>query len=1269
MLQWNARSLYGYDMRHKKFYDFLLTFKVLPEVVCIQETWNPQDKKKLRFMGYKEPVSYRRNDQQGGGVATFIREGLDSEEIPYKHKNKHLEVSIVRIFGNNKNVDIINLYTNGKHLISQGDFEHILTLVGKHFIIVGDFNIHDSLWDTEYLGSETAAGKEFNQFVEENDLVILNDGTGTYLSPVSNQLSALDLTLTTRHVSKNYHWYVHQDCLGSDHYPIISKFNYQCKSVLQSQQPRWKLNSANWVLFRKLTSKLQLDYNGKTIEECNELFNSALLDVCSKTIPQTKPMFKGKRRHLPWWDDECTLAVKAKRRAYKLWRRHKTEQLKVEYKTLRSKCKETLDKAQKTKFQELISKLNHKTTSKELWGLISRFNGKPFKPVEVLMSNNTRHQENIDKANALAQHYQKVSSNENLSPEFRAEKLKRDPDITVTVQASIEGGGGEAYNDLFTFKELTNALNRKKSTAPGADTIHYDMLKHSSDQCKWQLLHLINKSWSEGKLPDQWKLGTVVPLLKSSKPPHDPGSYRPISLTSAVCKTMETMIGTRLTSYVENNQLLAPTQSGFRKNRSTLDQIIRLQTAILKAKMEDRHLLCIFLDLEKAFDLMWTNGVLAQLTKFGVKGRLLAWVQDFLKDRKIQVRVGGDISEVKPLDNGSPQGSVLSPILFNILANTQYDVLKDLFAELSQYADDAAAWKSAKSKARLVKLMQTILDIIYRWAASLGIKISAGKTEVVMFNCRTLPDESVPKLKVGDQTLEFKTHGKFLGMTFDNELTWKKHIDQLIERCKKDLNLMRYLSGTSYGADKITLIKIYKSLIRSKIDYGCQAYSSATQSQLKRLDRIQAAALRIATGAYKSTSNINVQIECCVPPLQLRREELILKYWARSSANGDQLPLNNLYDLSVYDTNRDRAQGKIPFVVQVRDLQYEYQIQDLQVQPPVYADIHALRSINPRETLKPFINKKRDSSKSIEIKTKALIIDNYSSYLQIYTDGSKNESTSEVGCAFAIPQYHITRKFKLNGQLSIFSAELTAIIEALKWVNAEKPDRVVILTDSLSSIRAIRSGNSNSRPDLLIQINQLVDSIIRANIIIYMDWCPSHCNVTGNDLADEAAKAGSSFGRELSLRLGKTEAYGIIKKKVRQKWATIWKNHGKGLRWELDSELPVKMVQYSDDRRMDRLYTRLRLDRNGLNCNNLFHRGADPLCLHCGKLEDTEHYLLSCQFHFNHRQVMFKKITDAFSDIKNITVKTLLNPSPAQADVIRAAVFDFIRDTEYVKII
>ena len=339
------------------------------------------------------------------------------------------------------------------------------------------------------------------------------------------------------------------------------------------------------------------------------------------------------------------------------------------------------------------------------------------------------------------------------------------------------------------------------------------------------------------------------------------------------------------------------------------------------------------------------------------------------------------------------------------------------------------------------------------------------------------------------------------------------------------------------------------------------------------------------------------------------------------------------------------------------------------VQPPVYAETHALRSIKPRETLKPIINKKKDSTKSIQVKTKALIEGQYGTYLQIFTDGSKNEAKNEVGCAFSIPEFHLTRKFKLNGHLSIFSAELTAIIEALKWILSEKPDRVVILTDSLSSIRSIQSGNSHSRPDLIIQVNQLVDSVIRAKVILYMDWCPSHCNIFGNDLADEAAKTGSSIGKELPLKLGKTEAYGIIKKKIKQQWADNWKNHGEGFRWKLDSELPVKITQYSNERRFDRLYTRLRLGRNGLKFNNQTHNEMDPLCPHCEEIEHTDHYLLQCPMHIDHRIKMFKTIRDNFSDIREITTQILLNPRPAQANIIREAVFTYIKDTDYTLII
>lgn len=381
--------------------------------------------------------------------------------------------------------------------------------------------------------------------------------------------------------------------------------------------------------------------------------------------------------------------------------------------------------------------------------------------------------------------------------------------------------------------------------------------------------------------------------------------------------------------------------------------------------MENRKLVGVFLDLEKAFDLMWTKGVLSQLTRFGIKGKLLAWIQDFLKDRKIQVKVGSDISELKDLDNGSPQGSVLSPILFNVIINTLPDTLKDLPIDLSQFADDSTIWKSAKCPKAAVKIIQKILDAIMEWADAWGFKNSADKTYAVIFNHRGKPSNKIPKLKMKDKIIEYVTKIKFLGMTFDSELTWIHHINDVVARCQKDLNLMRYLSGTSYGADKKTLIKLYTSLIRSKIDYGCQAYNSASKTQLRRLDVIQAKALKIATGAYKGTPNASLNVECNIMPLGLRREEMQMKYWARSSILGDKLPINKLVqDHSLYETQRNRLKNKIPYMVRVKELLNKYEMTNLELQEPTFQNKFAIKSIQTKAKLAEVINKKVDSKKT-----------------------------------------------------------------------------------------------------------------------------------------------------------------------------------------------------------------------------------------------------------------------------------------------------------------
>ncbi len=180
-------------------------------------------------------------------------------------------------------------------------------------------------------------------------------------------------------------------------------------------------------------------------------------------------------------------------------------------------------------------------------------------------------------------------------------------------------------------------------------------------------------------------------------------------------------------------------------------------------------------------------------------------------------------------------------------------------------------------------------------------------------------------------------------MILDSGLTWRPHVNDLIKRCRKDLNLMKLISGTCYGADKKALIMIYKALILSKIDYGCILYHNAAKSTLAKLDVIQNSTLKIATGAYKATRTSALEAETAVKPLRLRREEHTLKYWARSQPHGNRLPLNKLYRINTTNNlaqakNQTRDRPLSHFVLNAQSLLHETGLEGCKIQPykPIY---------------------------------------------------------------------------------------------------------------------------------------------------------------------------------------------------------------------------------------------------------------------------------------------------------------------------------------------
>jgi len=163
----------------------------------------------------------------------------------------------------------------------------------------------------------------------------------------------------------------------------------------------------------------------------------------------------------------------------------------------------------------------------------------------------------------------------------------------------------------------------------------------------------------------------VLPVPKADKDKSDPCNHRPIALTSCLCKVMERMINSRLVWYLEKNKLITNVQSGFRKRRSTTDQLVRLETFIREAFIQKQHAVAIFFDLEKAYDdTTWKHGIMKDLFDAGLRGRLPLFIQGFLQNRHFQVRLGSHTSDVFAQEMGVPQGSILSVTLFAIKINS-----------------------------------------------------------------------------------------------------------------------------------------------------------------------------------------------------------------------------------------------------------------------------------------------------------------------------------------------------------------------------------------------------------------------------------------------------------------------------------------------------------------------------------------------------------------------------------------------------------------------
>ena len=290
------------------------------------------------------------------------------------------------------------------------------------------------------------------------------------------------------------------------------------------------------------------------------------------------------------------------------------------------------------------------------------------------------------------------------------------------------------------------------------------------------------------------------------------------------------------------------------------------------------------------------------LHEAGLRGRMPEFISKFLENRNFRVRLGSALSDSFEQEMGVPQGSILSVTLFSLKINSLAKVLsKDV--EGSLYVDDFLMSYRAKTTKTCERQLQGCLHKIEKWCTENGFKFSQSKTVCVHFhNKRGILYE--PNLNLNGKNIKVVKETKFLGLIFDQKLSFLPHLKALKTRCLKALDIIKVVSNQEWGADKSVLLKLYRSLVRSKLDYGCIVYGSARPSYLKMLNTIHHQGLRLALGAFRTSPVESLYVEAGELPLEHRRIKLSLQYVTKLKSTPSNPAFNCVFSVAFFVLSR-----------------------------------------------------------------------------------------------------------------------------------------------------------------------------------------------------------------------------------------------------------------------------------------------------------------------------------------------------------------------------
>ena len=906
-------------------------------------------------------------------------------------------------------------------------------------IFMLDSNAHSPLWGNEPINRR---GEQVEEFIFGRNLKLLNVGTEpTFVT--SRSQTTIDLTLVTSNCKNAHSWKLWKGLNFSDHRTIEFIVDFSVKP----EKPMIK--RVNWEGFKTAVEIDDRHYNlwsAETIEfECDQL-----LKVINTALEKSSFYTPLKRRSPNWWNDDLQ---KKKAKCQALYNkvlttnnngnsREEFEAYKQLYmadvrRSKRKSWKDYLNSIHEPESMNRLIKSLKGSQSHEI-GILRKPDGSFTRslkesidllltthfPDSVIISNDM-----VESPNSfISEHIRSVSNETNLGNNTTSpEVILTVPNRTDVSQIGITCTEEDLNSSFITLDIVKQSIYTfKPGKTGGPDSLRPIVFRYLPEMFLVRLTRLYQAMLKIGYTPMRWRTARVVFLAKPNKRDYyDPRSFRGITMSSFFIKIVEKCVLWQIETTVLKDNPLSKDQFGFVKLKSTetalSDLVDNIESSILRGGL---HLACL-LDIRGAFDHLIFDSVISAMAEKGIQSDIINWYGHYLKGRNVSTELKGQKSSVL-LKRGCPQGGILSSISWALVFDSLLKELRKGPITIRCFADDLVASINGCDPSTMSRIMQRTLNKAVTWGQAHGLEFVPQKTVAIFFHRKRQLKEP-QKLKMGNYEISYSQNATWLGILFDQRLTFKQHVEQKIIKVKRLIMKVRNAVGSYFGPSPKALKWAYNGIVLPSLTYGCLVWARACQDKtirykLSKLNRLMALSMM---PIRKSSPTMGLEIILGLPPIDLTIEKKALEAMIRVKPHS-----RTKWDgLGNSSTGHLRWGEDMLNSCGIPTQSFDY-TNVLNLNKGFKVDLDSFKSGLPQTNCN----------------------------LSCYTDGSK--MTSNAGYGFGIAN-SIDLVARGNGQLgkynTVYQAEVTAIEKAVDELIEMKPEKVTIFSDSQAAIRSLDS--------------------------------------------------------------------------------------------------------------------------------------------------------------------------------------------------------------------